>query len=506
MGQIQKQSILTTIISYLGVGLGVINHLFVYPKVLLSEEIGLYQSLVSFIILLSSSINLGFPASIVKYFPRLNEVNKNKLVSLSLFVPLVLPLIVAFLIYTSLKFNLELTPFNLKDNNMFLAFSVYLVSYMFVQITIAVQRTLFNISRITFFLEVVIRLLIFIELMAVYLKWIDFNHFIVISSFNYFVVIPGVFIPLLKKGIVRLRFKGVFQIPNLKEIIPFGIYSSLNSLSSSIPLRIDLFMIPLLLNKESALFFTGIYAISAFLTNVVEIPKRSIFSLFSSLSAKHLADKNKTGLQKSFNEAIKYNLILTSVLIICLCSNLEEVFTLMPNKETFIQGIGVVYIFSASKFIQALFGPANLVIINSDYYKKDLQINLFLSFLVIVLNYVFIPVLGIVGAALASLISILIYCLLRAAVLKYKLGIQTLTKSNLYISLLFILFIIIGVVINNQILANSKIQAFLFIILKSLFLGGAYVLLLVILNISPDFNKKINELRNKLLNYRLKNQ
>ena len=166
MGQIQKQSILTTIISYLGVGLGVINHLFVYPKVLLSEEIGLYQSLVSFIILLSSSINLGFPASIVKYFPRLNEVNKNKLVSLSLFVPLVLPLIVAFLIYTSLKFNLELTPFNLKDNNMFLAFSVYLVSYMFVQITIAVQRTLFNISRITFFLEVVIRLLIFIELMA----------------------------------------------------------------------------------------------------------------------------------------------------------------------------------------------------------------------------------------------------------------------------------------------------------------------------------------------------
>ena len=319
-----------------------------------------YQSLVSFIILLSSSINLGFPASIVKYFPRLNEVNKNKLFSLSLLVPLVLPLTVALLIYTLLKFNLELTPFNLKDNNMFLAFSVYLVSYMFVQITIAVQRTLFNISRITFFLEVVIRLLIFIELMAVYFKWIDFNHFIVISSFNYFVVIPGVFIPLLKKGIVRLRFKGVFKIPNLKEIIPSirlnslssSIYSSLNSLSSSIPLRIDLFMIPLLLNKESALFFTRnwgciYYAISAFLTNVVEIPKRSIFSLFSSLSfivIKHLADlKNIAGLQKSFIAAIKYNLILTSVLIICLCSNLEEIFTLMPNKETFIQGIGVEF-------------------------------------------------------------------------------------------------------------------------------------------------------------------
>ena len=59
--------------------------------------------------------------------------------------------------------------------------------------------------------------------------------------------------------------------------------------------------------------------------------------------------------------------------------------------------------------------------------------------------------------------------------------------------------------INNQILAETKTQAFLFIILKSALLGGAFVLLLVIFKISPDFNKKINELLNKLLNYRLKN-
>ena len=75
MGIVQKQGIRITLITYLGIIIGALNTMFVFPRVLGPEKHGLVMLLLSIATVFTQFIHLGVPHIIIRFYPYFS-VNK----------------------------------------------------------------------------------------------------------------------------------------------------------------------------------------------------------------------------------------------------------------------------------------------------------------------------------------------------------------------------------------------------------------------------------------------
>ena len=77
MGVIAKQSIRGTIVTYLGIGVGIITTFFVLTRFLTTEEIGLARVLIDAATLFIGLAQLGTNASIIRFYPYFHDKDDN---------------------------------------------------------------------------------------------------------------------------------------------------------------------------------------------------------------------------------------------------------------------------------------------------------------------------------------------------------------------------------------------------------------------------------------------
>ncbi|HWA35371.1 MAG TPA: hypothetical protein VG737_14625, partial [Cyclobacteriaceae bacterium] len=70
MGILVRQSIISTIISYAGIGIGYVNLLYLYPLFLNPEQVGLMRAVQDASLLLAQFEQFGLAQSIIRFFPR----------------------------------------------------------------------------------------------------------------------------------------------------------------------------------------------------------------------------------------------------------------------------------------------------------------------------------------------------------------------------------------------------------------------------------------------------
>ena len=76
MGIVIRQSFYSTLISYIGVVIGYVNLLYLYPKFMQPEQVGLLRTIQDAAILFTPFAQFGLAQTIVRYFPRM--VNDQK--------------------------------------------------------------------------------------------------------------------------------------------------------------------------------------------------------------------------------------------------------------------------------------------------------------------------------------------------------------------------------------------------------------------------------------------
>ena len=88
MGIVRNQSIKNSISFYIGMAIGAINTVIIYPNVFNDhpEHFGLIQILVAYAIVIATFSSLGIPKTFVRFFPAIKE--KGQLYFLSLITPL----------------------------------------------------------------------------------------------------------------------------------------------------------------------------------------------------------------------------------------------------------------------------------------------------------------------------------------------------------------------------------------------------------------------------------
>ena len=81
MGIVARQSLITSVISYLGVAIGYVNLIFLYPRFLELDQIGLMRAILDSGMLLTPFVSLGLNQCISRYYPKFS-ISRNSLAEL----------------------------------------------------------------------------------------------------------------------------------------------------------------------------------------------------------------------------------------------------------------------------------------------------------------------------------------------------------------------------------------------------------------------------------------
>jgi len=116
----------------------------------------------------------------------------------------------------------------------------------------------------------------------------------------------------------------------------------------------------------------------------------------------------------------------------------------------------VVLFLGLAKVVDMAFGLNSEIISSSKFYRWNIFIMPFLAVISISLNLIFIPQYAIVGSAMATLISVLSYNIIRAIIIYKKLHIHSFSIKFIYIGILIALPFAVGYFIPSQ--SNSYIE------------------------------------------------
>ncbi len=76
MGVIRRQSIKTSLLAYIGVGLGYLNVILMFPSFLSAEQFGLTRVMLAVVTVGSQFALLGTGNSIIRFFPQFKDEGK----------------------------------------------------------------------------------------------------------------------------------------------------------------------------------------------------------------------------------------------------------------------------------------------------------------------------------------------------------------------------------------------------------------------------------------------
>lgn len=486
MGVVQKQGLSVAAISFVGVVIGAVNTLFLFPNFLGAEKHGLLMLYLSIAAVICQFIHLGIPNTIIRFFPFLKD-HKKYVYRLALQVPLMSITLLALLLYF---FGANIFASYTDRNILFDDYSQIILplvaSLVFFELLLSISRSELKTVFPAFLRELLQRLVTGGLIIAYFFERIDFDDFIYLwlSSYAFIVFVFATY--LISRKILRLEFG--FPLFMNKEISKKMLkYSAVTLLTSSAAIlvnKIDVLMLGYYLEVENISFYT----VAFFMASLIHIPARSILQIVKPLLAQAWAEDDRHEIEKLYRKTAINQMFIGLLLFLGIWMNIDDILSFM-NKD--YQGIQMVFFYvGLAKLIDVSAGANGAIIATSQNYRFDLYINLLLVITTIVANIYFIPRYGIVGAAIATALALFVHNIIKTLVLYNLYSIQPFNLKTLKL-------IVIGVGVYflvNYIPFDSIEMDILRIILRSIIIGFIFISLSLIFSVSEDVNLQLKKI------------
>lgn len=502
MGIVIRQSIKGTIVNYVGAFIGFLTTMFVVTKFLKPEEIGLTKVLYEVALLFCGFAQLGTTASAMRFFPYFRNPEKKN--HGFFFYLMVIPFLGACLltiIYYCLR--TPVTHFFCKNSALFLEYYDWVVPLMWFLVFWGVFETYSNLlMRIViprFIREVVVRVM----LLAVYLLYafhfLTLNGMVVTYIVVYGIAMLMTLFYISKIGTLSLKHDfSYIDKPLLTKFLKYTSFLVIGALSGNIIAQLDLFMV----SSQMGLDYAGIFTISFYIAVVLEVPSRSITAISSPLAAAALKEGNFQAANVLYKKVSLHQLIAGSTLFLFIWINIDNVFAVIPNGAIYQEGKWVVFFIALSRLIYVTLGFGGTLISFSRYYYWGLYITFFLTLLTIYTNYLLIPVWGVTGAAVATLItSIISYSFQQWIVLRkikgnpYSIG--TLKQVGVILILLGVNYLMLPHWTTNPILDGCY---------RTFIIGIMWLILTYRLRISEEVNLLLDRVKDRCIKNKIINR
>jgi len=493
VGIIEKQSIKGSFYSYIGVAIGFVTAGLLLPNIFSKQEIGVIDLITSWSLVFATMATLGLNNVTTRLFPWFrNKANHHNGFFGILFWVNMAGFLLALLLYFVLR------PWMITDSQenstLFIRYMDYIIPltafttiYLVIDIYYSV---LMNAVRGIFLKEFVQRALVLIVILGFVAGLFHFSGFILFYTVA--LSLPGIIIAvlLMKDGDFQIRLQPEFLTPELsKSLVSVAFYGVTIAFSNILILYLDRIIINSFLGLEEL----GTYTRMAFYGTLVSIPIRSVSKISAVMVGQHWKDEDHDAISKLYRDTSLHQLIFGLLIFIGIWGNVRNIFHMIP--DSFSSGRDVILFMGISNLFIMASGISGPIMATSSHYRL-LAFFVFLFGLVVFgTNLIFIPIMGITGAAIASAISALFYGLMRYVFLWWKYGMQPYTWKHLAAVAVAVLAYLPAVLIPDLNNENHKTISLIFdICVRSMAISFVFIGLTLVLNISPDLNRRWKEM------------
>jgi O-antigen/teichoic acid export membrane protein len=185
-----------------------------------------------------------------------------------------------------------------------------------------------------------------------------------------------------------------------REALSFAVPQSLNMMLNQGLVRLDSLMLSFFGVSANAI---GVYSLVSDLTQLIRLAKMAFSGVFSPLSAKYRAEGNKRGTSEALDHFARKTSAL-GVFLFLLIMPLWPAFIFKPGEE-WTETMHFAWFLCAGPLMSCFFGLCGNTLLMYGYSRTLLLNALGAGFLNVILNALFIPIWGLLGAALATAIS-----------------------------------------------------------------------------------------------------
>lgn len=439
---IQRQTIKNNVVSLVGVAIGAVSQLLIYPLDVALK--GHLDGIVSFATLLVPLVLLGTPAVMVRYLPYLRGEDEvegaGQLLTRSLVVS-TLALLLVCLLNVAFGDRLAVGQGVLEDSR----WAIIGVTGALVYAGVLTSH-LVNFQRIALpvvFNNLLIKVGVPLLVLAAVYGYLSETAVTAWLVGLYGLAAVGLVVYARHLGILRLGWgKLALGEVRVRQLYSLALFSVFGALGSRLSAQLDTASINTLLGDTD----TGIYAIAKYVMNVIIIPTVAINAITSPIVARAWQERDMAHLGFLYKESAQVLYAVGGLIYVGSVVCLPYVYGLTDALEAYRIGYAAVLLLGGAQLFDLLTSINGNLIGMTDYYRWNVGLVLLLGILNVFLNYIFIAVLGygMTGAALATLVSLLLYNVCKVAFVYWKMRLQPLTVSQLYTTLALVTAGLIG--------------------------------------------------------------
>ncbi|WP_242087170.1 oligosaccharide flippase family protein [Aestuariivivens sediminis] len=479
MGVIVSQSIKNTIVTYIGFFIGGVNVLFLFTNFLSDAYFGLIQYLFSTAAIMMPLMAFGVHNTMVKFYSSYKtRQSQNSFLTLMLILPMFVALpigLIGYACFETISHWLTIKNSIIQDYIWVIYITAILLAYF--EVFYAWSKVHMQSVFGNFMKEIFYRLCTTLLLFALYFNLISVEQLIYALVIVHFV---RMLIMALYAFSLRFPVMCFSRLLNIKSILTYSVLIILAGSIANIILEIDKFMIGLYIEIENVAY----YAVAIYIASVIGVPSRAMHQITNPLTAKFLNDHNKLELKLLYQKSSLTLLIISGLIFLLIVLNINELYHLIPEK--YQGGITVVLLIGLAKLFDNLLGNNNAILFNSDYYQVVMALGVGLVIITILLNTLFIPKFGTIGAAYATFISVITYNAAKLFFVKVRFKIVPFTADTFKVGVVIVLFFCVFY------FWDFSFHSILNIIIKSTVISILYLALIYQFKLSSDISNILN--------------
>jgi len=520
MGVIAKQSIRGTIVTYLGIAVGVVTTFFVLTRFLTAEEIGLTRVLIDAATLFIGLAQMGTSSSIIRFYPYFVSVSPKDGLSAKrsiseavhqsegrsdddhgfFFWALVIPFI-GFLLFALVYWacRVPLGAWFGDKSPLFVEYYYFVLPLAFFMLYQVICESTCNVLMHIVVPRAVRELIVRVGLLAIYLLYafdvLSLDGMVIGICINYAVaaIINLCYLFSLKR--IRLRPDWDFLRAHKDIIRKYLVYTGfliISAITTVLAPTLSSFFVTAKMGLDS----TGIFAIATYMAVMVSVPNRSVAAIASPQLARALKDNNREECSFLIRQVTRNMLLIGGIILLILWVNIDLIFHILPNGSTYASAKNVVLILGVSQLVLATFSICFTTLTYSRYYAFSLLLSLILTVSALLLNNYLVPTLKMEGAALSNLISFGVYYLLIIATVIPLCRVQIVDKRWWCI-----LALLVGLFALNWAWQTwiPAMNIWFDSVLRSLIIIGGGLLIAYKAQLSPEINHSLAEYRNTVI-------
>jgi len=489
MGIIQRQGIKNTVITYAGIVIGFVSLILIQPRYLTQEELGLTRVLFAFSSLVATLIPLGIGNATIKYFPLFSNLDKKHY---GYFGYMILFPVAGFLVISLLLFLFRdfLVLQYAEKSGLFTTYFFLTYPFIFILGSVGVLTSYCNaIYKTTvpsFLNDVAVRMGVIVLIFLYYFRYCTLDQFILLFVGIYAVqlITLVVFIFLYDRPGLKIDFS-FLKTQNPRLMWRYGLLLSITSIASLGLKSLDM----VLLGMYVPLAQVGIYAIAVFIPSIIEAPYNALDRISSAKISNAWAFNNTWEIQEIYSKSSRYLFLFGGFIFLLINANVRAVFTFLP--PAFSAGLPVVFIISLATLTNMATGVNDSVIYYSSRYFFGTILLVLLFALDFSLCMVFIPKYGILGAAYATAVSVIIYNTVKFIFIYRSFGMQPFDRLTVRIVAVIVVCGLMNFLIPD--LSNPVPD----ILLRSGILTIAYGMITFWMKIIPEYHHFLFFMRKK---------